>query len=167
MSKKKRDPRRARPPAELKAIWDKVPKMEDCKGKCQASCGPIPTYSPERKLIEGRTGKELKTVGNLRCSMLTAAGACSVYSIRPLICRLWGAVDHPAMRCPEGCKPERWLTHEEAMELFRELEAVSDDEDSEQALRQMMEALSPTEGEVFSIKARQVAQGKPLDPLKD
>jgi Fe-S-cluster containining protein len=159
MSRKgKRDRRRVKPSPELKAIWDKVPEMEDCKGMCQSSCGPIPAYTPERKLIEDRTGKELKTTGDLTCSMLTAAGACSVYGIRPLICRLWGTVDHPAMRCPHGCKPKRWLTHEESMELFAELEALTGDEDGKKAAEKMLARLSPAERTTFEVKGRQVAK---------
>jgi Fe-S-cluster containining protein len=41
---------------------------------------------------------------------------CTVYEVRPLICRLWGLVE--SMPCPWGCKPERYLTHEEGHELL-------------------------------------------------
>lgn len=152
---KKSNARLAKPSPELKAIWDKVPEMEDCQGKCQASCGPIPVYTPERKLIEGRTGKKLETVrGGTTCSMLTAAGACSVYGIRPLICRIWGTVeDNVDARCPFGCKPKRWLTNEEAMALFAEVEALTGDGDGAKALRQMGRRMDPATRRAVELKA--------------
>ena len=155
MSKKARKARQAKPSKELQAIWDKVPEMEDCKGMCQSSCGPIPVYTPERKLIEGRTGKPLTTVKNgTTCSMLTAAGVCSVYGIRPLICRIWGAVkDNENARCPYGCKPKRWLTNEEAMALFAELEALTGDDDGRKALREVGRRMDPATRAAVEIKA--------------
>lgn len=162
--KKSRQGRLAKPSKELQAIWDKVPEMEDCKGLCSSSCGPIPAYASERKLIEGRTGKKLQTDGRMTCSMLTAAGVCSVYGIRPLICRLWGAVeDHPAMRCPHGCKPKRWLTNEEALELFAEIEALTEDDDGKRAAREMLERMNVGERATFELKATQMT-GKHLRP---
>lgn len=160
MSNKAKKRREAKPSKELLAIWEKVPEMEDCQGKCQSSCGPIPAYTPERKLIEGRTGKKLETKGHMTCSMLTAAGVCSVYGIRPLICRLWGAVDHPAMKCPHGCKPQRWLTDTEAKELFAELEALTDDEDGHRAIQQMRAKMNQAERTTFEVKAAQMLGGQ-------
>jgi uncharacterized protein len=148
MSKKAKRAREAKPSKELQAIWDKVPEMEDCQGKCQSSCGPIPVYTPERKLIEGRTGRETT------CSMLTAAGVCSVYGIRPLICRIWGTVeDHPDARCPHGCKPKRWLTNEEAMALFAEVEALTGDGDGAKALRDMGRRMDPATRAAVELKS--------------
>lgn len=46
---------------------------------------------------------------------------CRIYSIRPMICRLWGCVDHPYLRCPHGCAPDRWLSVEEARKIFQEI----------------------------------------------
>src|SRR2546429_6087610 len=31
-------------------------------------------------------------------------GRCTVYEVRPMICRLWGMVE--GMQCPHGCVPE-------------------------------------------------------------
>lgn len=53
--------------------------------------------------------------GATRCALLRRDGACSVYVDRPLICRLWGVVE--TMPCPFGCRPERWLSEQEALEL--------------------------------------------------
>lgn len=57
--------------------------------------------------------------GQMTCPMLSPTGKCTVYTVRPFICRLWGAT--PTLQCPHGCKPERWLTTEEAHEIFGKL----------------------------------------------
>lgn len=158
MAKRKKNRARVKPSPEVKAIYDKVPEMEDCKGMCQKSCGPIPAYAPERKLVEEYSGKKLTTNGNLTCSMLTAAGACSVYGVRPLICRLWGTVDIPTMRCQLGCRPTRWLTEEESRELLREMEeATGDTTAGSEAFEQMLAGLSESERRRFKASVVKVA----------
>lgn len=52
-----------------------------------------------------------------RCSMLTHDGRCSVYALRPMICRLFGA-GPGGLRCHRGCEPERRLTAIEVAELL-------------------------------------------------
>ena len=43
---------------------------------------------------------------------------CTVHSVRPMICRLWGVSEN--MKCPHGCKPEpRYLTVKEQRAYFR------------------------------------------------
>lgn len=46
-------------------------------------------------------------------------GRCEIYEQRPLICRLFGAVDAPLMTCPHGCGPVGKLTDEQAGEMMR------------------------------------------------
>lgn len=143
------------PPQKLRDIWDKVPDMKDCKGKCAMSCGPIPVSSLERKLIQGRAGHILTTERNLgkkntegvmSCNMLTEDGRCSVYSIRPLVCRLWGTTR--ALACPEGCQPERWLGDQEALDLFDAIQALTGDGDN-QAVEDMMGVMAPWEQKLW------------------
>lgn len=50
-------------------------------------------------------------------------GLCSIYSVRPYICRIWGVVK--ALQCPHGCIPERWLMPHEEQRLRRELQRIS------------------------------------------
>jgi Fe-S-cluster containining protein len=61
--------------------------------------------------------------GSLRCPMLSVNGRCTVYSVRPFICRLWGTIE--TLACPEGCQPERWLSRTEAQEIFERLRAIA------------------------------------------
>ncbi len=113
-------------------IYAAVPRIA-CKGKCQASCGPIDASLTEREYFEKRSGKPFPEVLNLKlelnaalqvmrsrnftCPYLNPVGQCDVYQNRPLICRLWGVA--PEMPCPWGCKPERPMTSTEASELLR------------------------------------------------
>lgn len=93
----------------LDAIYAILPKME-CKGLCQECCGPILMTRLEWKRIKSANkGKPTPIKKDLRCPLLKD-GRCSVYGVRPLICRLW------------GCKPERMLTDEEVADIFKAIE---------------------------------------------
>lgn len=114
--------------AAFRRLYRSVPDVS-CKGLCQESCGPIAMTRWEADRIEARTGEAVGVVDpdSLRCPLLTDDGRCSVYDIRPLICRLYGAVDARLMRCPHGCRPERLLTREESHELMEQAEVAGGD----------------------------------------
>ena len=75
--------------------------------------------------------------------MLTAEGRCSVYSIRPLICRIWGAAE--GIPCVFGCQPERLLSKEEADVLMREVQALSPGSDPLDGMRDVLAQFTPAE----------------------
>lgn len=113
----------------LALIYAKVPKLE-CRGLCQECCGPIDHLGPEKEIFEKATGRPfpdpfvvLQSTG-LRCPELSVAGQCNAYSVRPLICRLWGVVDVDGMRCPHVCRPTRYLTDDESRRLMAEVDAL-------------------------------------------
>jgi hypothetical protein len=109
--------------AELDALYAQLPTLE-CRGRCQASCGPIDMSATERRRIadQGVTIPPLTSPSgewsiSWTCPALTMLGTCQVHQIRPMICRLWGLVE--AMACPYGCMPEGgWLDDTTAMELL-------------------------------------------------
>lgn len=102
----------------LDSFYNKIPKL-DCQKKCVECCHDlIACGEAEWKRIIRRSG-ELSISGGGRCPLLTDAGACSVYDIRPALCRLWYTVE--SNPCPHGCKPERWLTDKEAESLLGEM----------------------------------------------
>lgn len=106
----------------LAALYAEVPEV-NCKGKCWQSCGPIGMALHEARRIEVVTGDTLKLAGDdLKCAYLIEH-RCTVYADRPLICRLWGAVED--MPCPHGCKPERYLSPVEARSLLNRATAIS------------------------------------------
>lgn len=89
--------------ARLEDLYAELPKIE-CKGKCFDSCGPIDMSVRERRRIEEVSGPV--TCNGLTCSKLIN-NRCSVYALRPMICRLWGLIE--AMPCHHGCRPEGGL----------------------------------------------------------
>ena len=114
------------PDERLAAIYDRIPAI-DCKGACHTSCGPVGASAYERQrlaergvsLLSLRRALTLLAVGKSPdCPALTPLGRCSVYDVRPLICRLWGVVED--MPCTYGCVPERYLTSAEARQMLAE-----------------------------------------------
>ena len=113
-------------------------KSLKCKGLCQESCGPIGISKGERQRIRDYCTRhsipffplhirnamiavvEWKlSNGQVRPEMCPYLqnGKCSVYPVRPMICRCWGTTME--MRCPYGCEPEEgWLTNDEAFSLI-------------------------------------------------
>lgn len=47
---------------------------------------------------------------------------CSIYSVRPAICRLYGVAE--GLECPFACKPKKKLSKQEAHAIIREIEAI-------------------------------------------
>jgi Fe-S-cluster containining protein len=110
----------------LDVLYARVPSI-NCKGLCTESCGPIgeATSPRERDRLRERLGTStmdepvafVDRDGSVPCPLLVN-GKCSVHDIRPLICRLWGSVEHEMMICPHGCEPARFLTNDQTRELF-------------------------------------------------
>lgn len=96
--------KRARVDLALTEVYNSLPTMA-CKGLCLDWCdGHIPMTARERARIR-ETGQRPPPVDQEGpCSALAADGGCSIYAVRPLICRLWGSVEN--MTCPHGCVPE-------------------------------------------------------------
>lgn len=93
----------------IQDLWAMVPIVR-CKGLCTDQCTVIEMSRAERELMEERIPDypsadkqmaELRRDGFYRCPALVD-GRCTVYDVRPLICRLWGAEE--ALPCPHGCE---------------------------------------------------------------
>ena len=109
----------------IEEIYKEIPTIPSCTGACATACGPIVMFTEEWKRVKRSMGDKPLTYipGSLRCPMLSPTGRCMVYSVRPYICRLWGTTD--TLACPEGCQPTRWLTREQAHEIFVRLREVT------------------------------------------
>lgn len=122
MSDEGTPPSETGPPASgleaIRRLYADLPDLA-CKGLCTESCGPVPLSKAERDALVERHGPLRDLQPTSACGYLNIEGRCDVYEDRPLICRLFGIVDHPEMRCPFGCVPERFLTNEEGHELLR------------------------------------------------
>jgi Fe-S-cluster containining protein len=93
---------------QLDALYAEMPALE-CQGKCAEACGPIAMTRVEWERITDR-GPVGSLAADLTCPLLVDE-RCSVYDVRPTICRLWGMVE--SMPCEWGCKPTRMLTNDE------------------------------------------------------
>jgi len=112
--------------AQLDALYAELPTI-DCRGQCHDSCTAIAMTPPERRRIADR-GLDIAPTGNvnggLTCNALTILKRCSVYDVRPLICRLWGLTK--VLNCSYGCVPEGgWLTEEQAYEYIARAEDIA------------------------------------------
>lgn len=101
----------------LQAIYDRIPAMKNCRGLCADSCGPIECSVREAQKMERESGRKLEAPCGT-CSMLTPLGRCSVYELRPVICRIFGTTR--ALRCQHGCEPEFWLDDTEGLAMIRD-----------------------------------------------
>jgi Fe-S-cluster containining protein len=111
--------------AALQRIYDRIPTLPDCTGACWRSCGPIEMSQRERQRIS-QAGYRITPLAEATakadtywCEALTADRRCAVYDLRPVICRLWGAVE--GMPCLYGCRPQGgYLTDQQGLELIIE-----------------------------------------------
>ena len=121
--------------AALQAVYDQIPEIPDCQGRCWVSCGPIPMTTRERQRIR-QAGFRITPVreavtqeGDYFCEALTQDKRCAVYELRPLVCRLWGSIAR--LKCPYGCTPRGgWLSNKEAARLVREVDEIGGREDA-------------------------------------
>jgi len=96
--------------AQLAELYARIPGIPDCDGRCWTSCGPIDMSDRERQRIRGAGvritpyDKAMASLERFHCDALTGDKRCAVYDLRPLICRIWGAVE--SMPCVYGCVPE-------------------------------------------------------------
>lgn len=90
---------------QIRDLYNQLPHIE-CKGLCDAWCSGIAPTQAENEQIRRRKGLRL-TLQNTaeRCPLLdVVTKRCNGYTVRPMICRLWGLTER--MRCPHGCEPQ-------------------------------------------------------------
>lgn len=124
----------------LKKIYKKLPNIE-CKGLCHEACSVIAVKPIEHQTITNRIGfdpfqsrQQLNITQNvpeyimgansgcLKCPLLSSDNKCTIYDIRPLICRVFGLTKKLA--CPFGCMPDEWLKDSEVKKMLIELEGI-------------------------------------------
>jgi hypothetical protein len=111
---------------ELEKLYKEIPTFE-CIPGCHDCCGPVTgtreelRRAPKLNSTEGWVQMVLdgKVIwdGCLICPYVTEAG-CGIYEDRPMICRIYGATEDPALQCPHGRKPEKPLTVTQTRMLF-------------------------------------------------
>ncbi len=122
---------------QLDELYAKIPRIE-CRGQCWDTCGPIDMATAERTRINDVAGVDIPRGtfaydGPSTCPALGMMKTCTVYEIRPLICRLWGVAE--GMPCTYGCRPERYLTEAETYELLAQAHDISGDQEMAKMVR--------------------------------
>lgn len=107
----------------LETLYAGLPQIA-CKRLCTRYCGFVPMTNIEAKRIEKRTHERPSRTPTGACAFLEM-GACTIYELRPMICRLFGLVNSDLMRCPHGCVPSRWLTDAEGKQLLAQVLRLS------------------------------------------
>jgi Fe-S-cluster containining protein len=115
--------------AQMRELYDRIPAIPDCDGRCWTSCGPIGMSDRERQRIRQAGYKitpyrqAMRRVDTYRCEALDEGHRCAVYDLRPMVCRLWGAVE--GLPCVYGCRPEGgYLTDAEGYWLISEAQRI-------------------------------------------
>jgi hypothetical protein len=108
---------RSQADAQLAGLYAAIPPIPDC--------GPIDMSDRERQRIRAAGTRitpyqqAMASPEQFWCDALTGGKRCAVYDLRPLLCRLWGAVE--GMPCVYGCVPEGgYLTDVEAYRMIAE-----------------------------------------------
>lgn len=106
-------------------IWMMIPDS-GCIGACQEACTAIGMSKAEHAMLaevmygfpfSDQMSNDLQYDRTYRCPALQG-GRCTVYDIRPTVCRLWGSSDE--VPCPWGCVPKGGrLSVSEARSLFQ------------------------------------------------
>lgn len=125
---------------QIEEVYSNIPASIQCKGLCQGSCGPIAMTEVEWERIVDKTGSE-PTVDNFGTCSLLVDGKCSVYEIRPLICRLWGLAKE--MECPFGCVPNPdYLSKTSGIRILALIEKVSGNKTCKSTLKELENVLN-------------------------
>jgi Fe-S-cluster containining protein len=110
--------------AKLDAIYAELPRVA-CRGLCTVACGAVPMVRAEAARLpqaDPRRRLPMVVAETRRCVYLSPVGRCSVYDVRPLICRVWGVIKR--MSCHHGCLPDRWLSDHDFAALGQRVERL-------------------------------------------
>jgi Fe-S-cluster containining protein len=100
-------------------LYSKIPAFECIEG-CTDCCGPVPWSAYELKQA-GLAGPPPDRADDV--CVFSLAGRCDVHAARPLMCRLFGAVED--LRCPHGRGPLTLLPVEAGHEIVRRYKLVN------------------------------------------
>lgn len=109
---------------DIKDIYELIPDFA-CADRCYECCRNFGV--PSRTVVEDKRIKEFLQERSMRqgeargntCPYLDEdlkSGGCSIYPVRPLVCRLYGT--SPNYLCTEGVRPVRILQEDEEEEIF-------------------------------------------------
>ncbi len=93
-----------------------------CESGCYDCCGPVTTSSYEMVNLPVKSDEAHEiALANFNCPHLGEKG-CTVYSERPLICRLFGTT--PKLACPRGKGPEVMINPKIEQDIYHFFEVT-------------------------------------------
>lgn len=113
--------------ARMEELYARLPRLI-CRGLCHSTCTQIPATELEYQRIEEagvsirlRLPKLGEDVPD--CAALGPLRNCTVYALRPAVCRAYGVVED--LRCVHGCVPTQVMSRSEFISIRRQLEQLS------------------------------------------
>lgn len=98
-----------------------------CPTGCAKCCGPILWNEEEDQAIRAylrKRGGTMPRGHGVYCPFLQVGKhRCSIYPVRPLVCRLYGVTR--TLTCEVGHRVERWLSGAEAAALMQQYEGAT------------------------------------------
>jgi len=108
----------------LLEIYSELPTMPSCKKNCDSCC----QYSPRAAKIEIARLKRILPTKNIPYYEYKTMpcpyyknGECSIYEVRPLVCRLYGVTDSPNLTCVKGYTIDYPLSEAQALKYRDEV----------------------------------------------
>jgi uncharacterized protein len=108
-----------------------------CIEGCHDCCGPVYFSRLELKrapLLENNIAGLMDLVAMntgidwhfncATCIYVTAEGRCGIYKDRPFVCRIFGATEEPALKCPHGRIAPNPISIEETHEIVLEYREI-------------------------------------------
>ena len=105
----------------IEDLYSLIPDLL-CPGGCSACCRVFGIPSQTRMETQrinaylAAAGRRKKPARGTTCPYVSSRG-CTIYPVRPFICRLYGA--SPDYPCREGVRPLRLLHEDEEAELWQ------------------------------------------------
>ncbi len=100
----------------IKQLRAQIPGFA-CVPGCHDCCGPVTASSEEMSRLPVKTDAEHSVALEAYNCVHLGADGCTVYSERPLICRLFGTT--PNMPCPNGRRPEQMIEPKVEKQIVR------------------------------------------------
>lgn len=101
-------------------LYRKIPNFE-CITGCADCCGPVPFAKWEWGRI-----KDQRVSADGRTCPYSSENGCQIYEMRPLMCRMFGAVNTPLLTCPKGCGPKKKLSDRKAAKIVYKYPSMID-----------------------------------------
>jgi len=109
----------------LERVYRQIPKSK-CKPTCGKCCGILyPSMAELRNIqewcqIHNKPYRDFTMVVGEDCPYLSIEKNCSIYPVRPFLCRILGVSEDKRLQCP-NCVPEKILNVTNSHYLYTQI----------------------------------------------